>query len=461
MIQDLDVVIIGAGITGLTTSYYLNKSGLKICLLESSKRVGGVIHTNKVDHYLLEYGPNSFQESDEINNLINELNLGSELVTADPKMPRYVYFQGKLQTVPLSPPALVSSSLISLSGKLRIFAEPFISKYKQPQEESIASFVRRRLGTQIHDRLVSPFVSGVYAGNTENLSLAASFPTLAKLEQDYGSLILGAIKSRANKSSKPTEEKKLAKRLCSFKEGLSTLPCALSNHLKDLVKLDSKILSLTINQQKPYYKIKFEHNGSFNEISTNHLVLATPATVSASLLENHLPIIANELKAIEYVPIAIVHLSFPLSKLNQPLNGFGVLIPRSEKIRLLGSIWNSSLFPERAPKDEALLTNFIGGAHDPNAILLTDSELGNIIGAELKTILNIAITPKIINIYRYQKAIPQYTIGHLTRLAKIEAELNKQSGLYLASNYLQGVSVPDCISRGLSLSQKIKQFFAS
>ncbi len=456
MAQNLDVVVIGAGITGLTTAYYLKKSGLKICLLEKSNRVGGVIHSNKVDNYLLEYGPNSFQESDEIKELVTELNLNSELAIADSKMPRYVYFQNKLQKVPLSPPALLSSSLISLSGKLRVLAEPFINKYNKDEEESIASFVRRRLGSEIHDRLVSPFVSGIYAGDTENLSLPASFPLLAKLEKDHRSIILGAIKSSRNKTANKPQEKKLAKRLCSFKKGLSTLPEALANNLKALLKLNATALSIKISQEKPYYQIKFQQDHLTHEITTNCLVLATPAAITANLLENTVPDLASELKAIEYVPIAIVHLSFPISKLDPSLNGFGVLIPRSENFRVLGSIWNSSLFTERSPKDEFLLTNFIGGSKDPNAIFLTDNELGEIVSNEIKTILSTTANPKIISVYKYQKAIPQYTIGHLSRLSRIELALRKYSGLHLASNYLQGVSVPDCVSRGLSLAKTIK-----
>jgi oxygen-dependent protoporphyrinogen oxidase len=459
MVETCDVVIIGAGIVGLVTAYELNKQGLKVKLLEESQRVGGVIHSKHIDGYLLEEGPNSFQESDDINTLIKELSLSSELVTADPKMPRYIYFQEKLQAVPLSPPALITSKLISTSGKLRLLAEPFISKKNNlTQEESIADFVRRRLGSQIHDRLVSPFVSGVYAGNTEKLSLNASFPFLAELENKYGSLILGGIKSQKEQNSnKKPEEKRLAKRLCSFANGLATLPKALGEKLTNSLITNCKITNLTIHQETPHYKINILSENSHKEIITNKLVLATPAYIAAKLIENYIPNLAKELKAIEYVSMAIVHLSLNLSDLPNNLYGFGVLIPRSEGIRVLGTIWNTSLFPKRSPKEKILLTNFIGGAYDNEAIKLTDTELSQIVGEELKKILGIKAQPTLVNIHRYQKAIPQYNIGHLSRLSIIESELKKQPNLYLTGNYLQGVSVGDCISRGKKLAINILQ----
>lgn len=445
-----DVVIVGAGITGLVTAYQLTKQNIKVTILEQNTRVGGVINSTRINGYLLEYGPNSFQESDEINQLISELNLTSEFITANPKMPRYVYLNGKLQTVPLSPPALISSKLLSLGGKLRILAEPIISKRKETKEESIASFVKRRLGPQVHDRLVAPFVSGIYAGNTEELSLAASFPTLATLENNYGSLLIGAIKTARN--NKASGKKPIAKRLCSFADGLATFPQTIANCLKDSLKTNCEILSVSINKEN--YIIKYKQNNMVTEITSKSLVLATPAYTSAKWLSNF-PSLANELLAIKYAPIAVVHLSLPLE---MDLNGFGFLVPRNQGIRLLGSIWSSSLFPNRAPDKEILLTNFIGGSHDEKAVELPDKELGDIVSQEIKSILALKNTPKAISVYKYQKAIPQYTLGHLTRLATIESELNSQPGLYLASNYLQGVSLGDCVSRANKLAITIKDF---
>ncbi|KAF0244318.1 MAG: protoporphyrinogen oxidase, partial [bacterium] len=281
---------------------------------------------------------------------------------------------------------------------------------------------------------------------------------LAELENTYGSLILGAIKSRRTATNKPNE-KKLAKRLCSFASGLATLPKALASRLKEPVTTSCQVLDITISKEIPYYKVKFQVDKNIEQISTNHLVLATPAYTTASFLESHLPKLANELKAIEYVPMAIVHLNVALSHVAKGLNGFGFLVPRSEKIRLLGSIWSSSLFPNRAPNGQALFTNFIGGAHDVKAVELGSKELGQIVAEELKKILDIKTIPNLVNVYKYQMAIPQYNLGHLSRLAIIESELRSQSNLYLASNYLKGVSVPDCVSRGKALATRIKAQF--
>jgi protoporphyrinogen/coproporphyrinogen III oxidase len=469
--QNYDAIVVGAGITGLVTAYTLQQQGLKVILIEKDSLVGGVMRSEQQDGFLIERGPNSFLESPEIIDLIAQLNLNEQLVTADPQAPRYIYFQQHLQPVPLSLPAFLTSRLISFRSKLRLLAEPFIAPSTET-EQSIATFVRRRLGPQLHDRLVAPFISGVYAGNTEQLSLSACLPMLADWEKNYGSLFKGglyslwAAKSKAAKSTeKPTAATSTTaasrrKRLCSFQDGMSTLPLALGAMLaaNNQLWLSCNVNEIRLNAASAGYHLTVTTatNESLN-ISTDHLVLATPLAATKKLLQPVLPTLSNLISAIEYAAINVVHLAFPQSAILHSLTGFGFLIPRSENIRLLGSIWNSSLFPKRAPQGRALFTNFIGGAHDPQAIDLPDATLVKIVETELQQIFATTAPAQLIGLQRWPQAIPQYNLGHIARRQQIMEFLRSQPGLYLAGNYLQGVSVPDCVSRGRQIATHIHQ----
>jgi oxygen-dependent protoporphyrinogen oxidase len=451
-------IIIGAGIAGLTAAYQLRQRGWDISLLEREDRVGGVINSWRQDGFLLEGGPNSFLASPQATRLIGELGLVKEQTVADSQAPRYIYFHNKLMPVPMGP-AFLFSSLMSLKGKLRIFAEPFIKARVDSGEESIGDFFRRRIGKEALDRLVAPFVSGVYAGNVEKLSLKASFPSLAEWEEQYGSMIMGAIRSRrktpaASKNSEK-EGSPNGKGLCSFNEGLSTLTNALAKNLAGALMRSCQIESISIGSQSPRYQIRCRQAGNSYEFVTDILIMATPAAPAAQLLGAHLPALADELNAIEYAPMAIVYLNFPARALAAPLNGFGFLAPRSEGLRLLGSVWSSSLFPARAPVGQTLLTNFIGGSHDPGAVDLSDEELIKIAGEELQRALAATSPPQAIGVRKLRRAIPQYTIGHAARVARIDDLLRAQMGLHLIGNYLRGVSVPDCIDRASDLAAQL------
>ncbi|MEW6734160.1 MAG: protoporphyrinogen oxidase [Acidobacteriota bacterium] len=450
-----DVIIVGAGITGLVTAYQLRQQGLNISLLERDKNVGGVMRSEQRNGFLLERGPNSFLASAEAVNLINELGLDTEFVTAPPKLPRYIFYRGALQPLPMNPLAFLFSPLLSLKGKLRIFAEPFIPAPHSNKDDSIADFFRRRLGSETHDRLVAPFVSGIYAGNTEKLSIAASFPKLAEMEAEYGSLLWGAIRSTKSAASKNEQKPGVKKHLSSFRDGLATLPCTLARHLDDALLMACVIVGITINPHSPRYQVQYQQLDQSYTLSTDTLVLVTPAMETARLLNDSLPSLAAELQAIEYAPVVLVYLSFNKQELDQRLNGFGFLAPRNEGLRLLGSVWNSSIFPGRAPQGKTLLTNFIGGAHDPEAMQLSEEKLIEIVTRELQMALRTSAPAEAIDVYKIPRAIPQYTIGHIDRVARINRLLAEQPGLHLAGNYLRGVSVPDCISRAVELAAEL------
>jgi protoporphyrinogen/coproporphyrinogen III oxidase len=460
--MNFDSVIIGAGVSGLVAAHQLKKMGRDPLLIESGDRVGGVIQSREVEGFLIECGPNSLRGSHEFLDLVEELNLTGELITANPHAPAYIYADGRLQAAPMSPPALVKTKLISNAAKLRLLREPFVKARREGGEESIASFIRRRLGNEILERMVAPFLSGVYAGDPEELSVQACFPKLAEFEAEAGGILRGALRA-ANQSRKEArkEARKGASspkrslrpyRLCSFRHGLSALPEALSRSLGDSLLTGARIIGI---KSAGGFEIKIEHRGEIKTINSPALVVSTPAYVTAHLLGSVAPEIAAVVAEIPYVSIASVPLAYRAEQIARKLDGFGFLAPRGEGLRTLGSIWNSSLFAERAPEGWVCLTNFIGGATDPEAIKLGDEELIRIVHDDLSKVLGVRVEPRRLPITRYERAIPQYTLGHAARVERIEAMLRDISGLWLAGNYLRGISLGDCIKNAERVAVEI------
>jgi protoporphyrinogen/coproporphyrinogen III oxidase len=467
-----DSVIIGAGISGLTAAYYLKQAGQRVLLLELSDRVGGAIQSFEAEGFLLERGPNSLRGTHEFLDLVDELHLQDELITADPKAPAYVYFNQSLHPVPMSPLALIQSKLLSTSAKVRLLREPFIAARRETSEESLASFVRRRLGDEVLERLVAPFVSGVYAGDPERLSVQASFARLAELEAKSGSLFRGAINAaRAAKANKNKPTRSLRPfRLCGFRDGLQTLTDALAKALGESVLTQTTVQSITQNSDLKFkirdqksaspisplqFQITYQHRGETVTIQSNSLIIATPSFVAAKLLGDLAPELTPLLTEIPYTTLVAVPLAYRTEQVARKLDGFGFLAPRAQGLRTLGSIWNSSLFPNRAPDGFVLTNNFIGGETDRDAIQLSDDELTDIVHRDLQTVLGITGAPIRLPITRWPRAIPQYNLGHAARVATIEAALARRPSLHLVGNYLRGVALGDLIKQGKELAERL------
>jgi oxygen-dependent protoporphyrinogen oxidase len=459
-----DVVVIGAGICGLVCAYRLKSLGLDVLLIEKSIRPGGVIKSESINGYLIERGPNSTQGTEEFLSLVEELGIQDELVEGDPKAPAFVYFHGRLHRVPTGPVSFATSRLLSLRGKLRLMAEPFVPQRVAQSEESVASFAARRIGREVADRLVAPFVSGIYAGNHERLSVQAAFPRLANLESKYGGLVRGAVAKmrEARKEKKAPAATSGAtgpkrKRLCSFKRGMSFLTDTLAARIgEDLITGCSDI---TIGLDKDALRESegriTARLGDGREITCERIVLATPAGISASILEKSSGELASLLRQIEYPSIAIASLSYDRKAFRRPVEGFGFLAAPSEGLKTLGCVFNSGLFPNRAPAGKLLLTVFTGGARNPSAINLPDAELVSGIHSELQSVFGISGEPEVISLTRRERAIPQYNLGHAALVGRIESLVDRIEGLTLVGNYLHGVSVGDCVKQGEQAARSI------
>jgi oxygen-dependent protoporphyrinogen oxidase len=450
-----DVVVIGAGISGLMCAYRLKALGFDVALLEPSNRAGGVIQSESVSDYLIERGPNSTQGIVELLELVEELDIEGELIEGDPKAPALIYYNKQLHPVPSGPLALIKSKLLSTGAKLRLLREPFVGRRVDEDEESVGAFVERRLGPQVAERLVAPFVSGVYAGDEKRLSVQAAFPALAELERGHGSLLRGAVaRARGAKAESAREgdqtrpERPKRKRLCSFREGMATLPRALAARIGEDLIFECLGISISKYIGSPdtsALSVTFERGGYGERIACRHVVVAAPSRAASGLVSSLSGELAGLLSEIEYAPMAIAYLGYDTASIKHSLYGFGFLAVPAERLSFLGCIFNSSLFGGRAPAGKTLLTAFAGGSRNSALAEVPDAELVSNIHGELQPILGITGDPEIVGITRWERAIPQYAIGHAERVKRIDELMDRMGALTLAGNYLHGVSVGDCV----------------
>jgi len=443
------VIVIGGGIAGLSIAYFLKKRGVHITLFERDSSVGGAIKTVlKHDRYLLELGPNTFLGSSEIiSEVSREIQVDHHLVINNTKK-RYIFAGERLHEVPVGPRQFLRSQLVSGRGKFRTLMEPFI-RSKTQEAESLASFVERRAGREILTSLVDPFVSGVWAGDPFQLEMKSVFPRLVEIEEQYGSILKGMRHLKGKLASHG---------LISFKWGMQTLPSRLHDIMHRDIRTD--ITAEAIEQLANGRWVVY--TGTHGEsVDADAVVIATPVTEAARLLMPLSKDIFAPMMGIPYVSLAVVHTVFRRSEIPMDLEGFGFLIPRREKIRILGTIWSSVLFPNRSPNGETLLTSFIGGATDPDATDLGDHELLTHTLHGLESTMKIRAQPRFHNITRISQAIPQYAIGHGARLNEIQRCLAGLPGMFLAGNYFKGISVADTISYSKKTSNLVKAYLNS
>lgn len=439
------VAIIGAGITGLTAAFKLQQRGIECVVYEASERIGGCIKTVREDGYLVECGPNSLLDTHpDLGRLIEKLGLEDERLPASPTARnRFIVRDGKPIALPTSPVAFLKSNAFSTRAKLRLLKEPFI-KSRSNEQESLADFVKRRLGQEFLDYAVNPFVSGVYAGDPAKLATCHAFPKLYALEQEYGSLIKGAIKGARQRKQRAEVASKDA-RMYTFNDGLGALPKRLGEKLGDAIRLEYPIAGIEpLNSNR--WKVGSE---AFSDV-----LLAIPAHAMTRL---DTPFALSPLDEIYYPPVTSLSLGFGLNQFMHALDGFGMLIPKIENRFSLGALFPSSIFHDRAPPGMALLTVFIGGAKSPERALLSKDEIRTNVLNDLRDLLGLEGEPDYQRFSVWPKAIPQYNVGYETFLNHMQQIETAHPGIHFAGHYRDGISVANSILSGINAAERIAE----
>ena len=459
-----DVVIVGGGIAGLSAAWYLQKEAekhglnLNLTVLEQSDRWGGKIQTERVDGFgdapfILEAGPDAFlTRKPWALALAHELGLIERILGVNhAKSQTFVVHRGQPVPLPeglqlLVPTKLapfLRSPLFSIWGKLRVGLELFIPRRADPSDETLANFVRRRLGAEVLDKLAEPLLAGVYNADPERQSILATFPQFPAMEQTYGSLIRGIRATRTEKSAD------LSPAFISFESGAHELVTALVAQLTGDLRLNTSVQAVQSSIDGGYALTL----DSGNMLHADAVIMAVPAKVAALLLSDAAPEAANQLKEIRSASIGAVYLGFRKADVVCPLDGFGLVIPSSEGRGIDGMTWMSSKWTHRAPDGHVLLRVFFGGPHTRTAMDLDDESLVSMVRDELRSLLHIEAQPLFHKIFRWPDGYPQYDLGHLDRVAAIESAL--PAGLYLAGSSYRGIGVPDCIKQGQAAAGQV------
>jgi protoporphyrinogen/coproporphyrinogen III oxidase len=456
MADSLPALVIGAGISGLVCAHALRRSGIDVHVLEASPRPGGLIESLRQDGFLFELGPQSFSGTEALRQLCRDLGIEDQLLDAPSRAPRFVLVGGVLKAVPLSPPAFFASSFVSASTKWSILRDVFGRTSPPAQEESISAFVRRKFSAELLEKLVGPFVSGIYAGDPDQLSLRAAFPQLHEAEATAGSLVRGSIRI-AKRNRKPGERRAT---LQTFREGNEALPQALAKSLGAALHLNARVTAVDALPQPDGFTIRALENGAEREFRARNLIVAVPTHAAAELLRATSPELSEPFAGVTHAPVAVVSLAYRKSDLSRGLTGFGFLIPRSAGLQVLGSVWNSSLFAERAPQDQVQVTSFVGGATNPAAIRLSPEHLADLVHREISPLLQAARPPVYSQVTLYQRALPQYNLGHTARIEAIEKGRLRFPGLFFTGNYLRGPAIGACVEQAQAVAGEVRQRLA-
>ncbi len=458
-------VVIGGGISGLAAAYALHKSegpDADYLLLESSDHLGGKIVTYAGQGFLIEGGPDSFlTQKRAALDLCRELGLGGQLIgsnhTATPST--YVLSKGKLHPMPegmmLMAPTMIlpilRSKLISWRGKLRMGLEIFIGRNTTVADESLGAFVRRRMGAETLDKIAGPLMAGIHAGDPEALSLRSTFPMFTDMEKKHRSLVLGLMKHKKAQAAAPTTSPRPSM-FTTLSGGLQQLPDAIAARLNPKnVKLNTRVQFLTTSGNQ--YNLTLADGTS---LLADNVVFTTPAYVTADILQQLDPALAEKLRCIRYVSTSTVSLAFRRSEITCDLNGFGFIVPAAEGRRINACSWSSTKFSHRAPDDYVLMRVFIGGSFSEDLAEQNEATLIDIARTDLREIMGITATPVLARAYRWIKSNPQYNVGHSSLIDEIDQIVAGHRGLYLAGAGYRGSGIPDCIQSGLDTAAKIE-----
>lgn len=448
------IIVIGAGISGLTTAYLLSKKGFDVNVLEKNNAVGGSIESVTENGFLFDRGPNSALETTPIiSQLVKELNLESELLYASKQAnKRYILRDNKLHALPMSPPGLIKTKLFSTKAKFRLMAEPFIGRSKDGYYQSLAEFVKRRLGQEFLDYAINPFVAGVYAGKPEDLSVKSAFPKLYALEEKYGGLIIGTVRSIRERKKRAEVAKQSAKML-SFKSGMVVLPKAIEKYFGNNVFLSSEVSSIDKNGSG--YSISYQQNGTLGKIDCDAVLSTIPVYSATSVFSKYDKEFKTHADAIYYPPVLVYYLVYDKKNIKQNLDGFGFLIPAKENKSFLGALWSSIIFTDRTDENKAAFTLFVGGSRNPEFVKEDRNSLLQKVKKEFEELMGINAEPIFTSERFWEKAIPQYNLGYIEHERFFDDFEKRNPGLFISGNFRGGISVGDCIKNAELVTNKI------
>ncbi|MFO8231788.1 MAG: protoporphyrinogen oxidase [Longimonas sp.] len=441
--MDTEVAIIGAGISGLAAAYRLRTSGYDVRVFEASTQAGGVIRTHRHDGLLIEEGPNSINGAGPaLTRVLHELDLMEARVSANPDARnRFVVRNRQPVPIPQSISDFLRTPLLSTRAKARLVTEPF--RKRGPSGESLADFVARRLGPEVLDYAVNPFVAGVYGGRPDRLAVQYAFPMLKALEKKHGSLFVGGLRKALGGSS-DTDDAPTLSGLFSFRDGLQTLPRAMATHLGDAVTLNCPVQAVQPGDSGSWM---LTHADGTTRASS--VVYAAPLHQLGHDIKLDTPLGLDPLHELPYAPMRSVSLAVPEDAVSHPLDGFGMLVPAAESVlRILGTIFASTLFPGRAPEGQVLLTTFVGGARHPDHMELSPHATEAMVQRDLGRLLGLSGNPSYAHHVVWPRAIPQYTAAHGRLLGRLDALEATHPGLRFAGNYRTGISVEDAFDSG-------------
>ncbi|MGE0157622.1 MAG: protoporphyrinogen oxidase [Geobacter sp.] len=460
-------IIIGGGISGLSTAWLLRRQAqadgvpLQITLLEKEPQVGGKIRSIRDNGFTCEWGPNGFLDNKpQTLELCRSLGIDDRLHRSnDNARKRFIYSQGMLHRLPENGPSFLKSKLLSWPGKLRLLGEPFAPPSPAGVDETLADFARRRLGQEALDKLIGPMVSGIFAGNPETMSLVSCFPRIAELEREYGGLFKAMLKLAKKKRQQRAAGQVTASAagpggtLTSFREGIQFLTDALRDQLPDVVRSGCEARSVGVEDGR--YRVTTEGCG---ELQADLVIMAAPAYATAALLAPLNPAMASLLEQIPYASLSVICCGYERQRISHPLDGFGYLIARKEGRSTLGTLWDSSMFDNRAPDDMVLLRSMAGGACLPELVNLPDGLLLSRVQDDLRLIMGIEAEPSFVRIFKHQQAIPQYVAGHGKKLAELEGLAASHPGLFLTGNAFRGVGLNDCVASSQLTVERAMRF---
>jgi oxygen-dependent protoporphyrinogen oxidase len=448
--RDCDVLVIGGGISGLANAWWLAREGLSVEVWEADERAGGKILSSRRDGYLTERAAAMVMNfRPEVVDLVRETGLEpaktARLPLAEGR--RYLLHQGDLQALPMRLGAMLASPLWSARGKLRLLAEPFIPATVR-KDESVSNFIHRRLGREVLEKAMEPFVAGTLAADPDQASADAALPRLKDLEQRYGSITAGILMNRMlrRRTACPADT-------FSFRSGIGTLVEALAKTPGVSLRSSHRVGELV--REEEGWRVSAETSEGQRSLTAHHVIVSTPAPAAAALLKPLDKELAELLHGISYAAVTVVHAGMDRDDVDHPLDGTGFLAPRGEGSVLTGNLWMSSLFPDRAPEGKVLLTSYLGGARSPQVKDWDDERIVDETLRTLSPLLGLKGTPEMVRIDRHREALPLYHGAYQGRMKSITERLKNLPGLHLEANYKGGVSVRDRLARGRSLAQQI------